>query len=38
MRALVSNPQFLIADEPTGNLDQEATTMIADMLIETNKK
>lgn len=38
MRALVWNPQFLIADEPTWNLDQEATTMIADMLIETNKK
>lgn len=38
MRALVWNPQFLIADEPTGNLDWEATTMIADMLIETNKK
>lgn len=38
MRALVGNPQFIIADEPTGNLDRDASKMIADMLIDTNKK
>lgn len=38
MRALVWDPQFTIADEPTGNLDRDASKMIADMFIETNKK
>ncbi len=38
MRALVWDPQFLIADEPTWNLDRDATIMIGDMLIECNKK
>jgi len=36
-RALVHSPEFIIADEPTGNLDREHTQQIADLLIETNK-
>lgn len=36
-RALVHNPEFIIADEPTGNLDREHTQEVADMLIEANK-
>jgi cell division transport system ATP-binding protein len=34
---LVHNPKFIIADEPTGNLDWEASKKIADTLIELNK-
>ena len=36
-RALITDPAFIIADEPTGNLDQEASRMIADILIEAHK-
>lgn len=36
-RALVTDPEFLIADEPTGNLDWESSKNIADILIEINK-
>lgn len=36
-RALISNPEFIIADEPTGNLDRDASVMIADLLIEAHK-
>lgn len=36
-RALISDPEFIIADEPTGNLDWEASKMIADLLIEAHK-
>ncbi len=38
MRALISVPQCLFADEPTGNLDRQATTMIADMLMQANEQ
>lgn len=37
-RALITNPDFIIADEPTGNLDREAAKMIADLLIEAHKE
>lgn len=35
-RALIHEPEFIIADEPTGNLDWEHTQQIADLLIQTN--
>lgn len=36
-RALIHDPEFLIADEPTWNLDREHTQQVADLLIEANK-
>lgn len=36
-RALVWDPEFIIADEPTGNLDQQTSEKIADLLIELNR-
>lgn len=36
-RALIHDPEFIIADEPTGNLDWENTQIVADILIEANK-
>lgn len=38
MRALITMPECILADEPTGNLDPEATHMIADMLIQANRR
>jgi putative ABC transport system ATP-binding protein len=37
-RALVNKPQFILADEPTGNLDSEATRNIIKMLHEINSE
>lgn len=36
-RALVKRPQVLFADEPTGNLDQENSTIISNILRELNQ-
>lgn len=36
-RALIHSPDFIIADEPTGNLDHESTLQIADIFIKANK-
>lgn len=36
-RAIVHDPEFIIADEPTGNLDREHTQEVANILIEANK-
>jgi len=35
-RAIVHRPEFIIADEPTGNLDPDQTRKIADLLIQLN--
>ena len=37
-RALVHDPEFIIADEPTGNLDWEHTQQVADLLIQANQQ
>lgn len=37
-RALVHNPEFIMADEPTGNLDREDTKNIADILLDLHGK
>jgi putative ABC transport system ATP-binding protein len=35
-RALANDPQLILADEPTGNLDSAATASIVDLLHEIN--
>ncbi len=37
-RALVNNPKFILADEPTGNLDTDATKNIINLLHEVNEE
>ena len=37
-RALIHDPEFIIADEPTGNLDNDEKNKIADLLIDLNKQ
>lgn len=37
-RALVMHPKFLIADEPTGNIDDEAAKLIADKFIALHQE
>ncbi|MEF2601659.1 MAG: ABC transporter ATP-binding protein [Fusobacterium mortiferum] len=36
-RALINSPKILLADEPTGNLDEETSEMIFKILKDTNK-
>lgn len=36
-RAIVNNPSFLIADEPTGNLDPETAMEIVNLINDVNK-
>lgn len=37
-RALASKPKFILADEPTANLDSKATSDLLDMMADMNKK
>lgn len=37
-RALITNPEVIFADEPTGNLDSETGEMIVDMLFSLQKE
>jgi ABC-type lipoprotein export system ATPase subunit len=37
VRALINKPKLLLADEPTGSLDQKSSEAIAELLVEINK-
>ena len=38
VRALINQPQLLLADEPTGALDQTSAGNLADLLVELNRE
>ena len=37
-RAFIHEPKILFADEPTGNLDEEASAMVESMLFDLNRE
>lgn len=37
VRALINKPKLLLADEPTGSLDKDASENIAELLVELNR-
>lgn len=38
VRALINRPALLLADEPTGALDEKSATRLADLLVELNRE
>lgn len=38
VRALINNPKLILADEPTGSLDQESSEKLGNLLLELNKE
>lgn len=38
IRALINNPRLILADEPTGSLDNENANLLIDLLIRLNEK
>jgi lipoprotein-releasing system ATP-binding protein len=38
VRALINRPKLLLADEPTGSLDQESAELLARLLVDLNDK
>ncbi len=37
-RALINNPKVVLADEPTGNIDDKTSDAVLDVLLEVNEK
>ncbi len=37
-RAMINDPELILADEPTGNLDEKSSDNIMDLLIQASKK
>jgi len=38
VRALINNPQIILADEPTGSLDHKSAIQLIELLLELNKE
>jgi len=38
VRALINQPELILADEPTGSLDQDSAAQLGDLLIDINKR
>ena len=38
VRALINQPEIILADEPTGSLDQDSAAQLGDLLLDINKK